>query len=98
MARPSGLEPETYWLEVSCSIQLSYGRVRGGELAVFEAFQVLEHLSFFFYTEGIQFFWEWLIFGFPLTGFAPDEPEASCQPKSWEDPDQQVEPFRWRGS
>ena len=26
MARPKGLEPLTYWLEVSCSIQLSYGR------------------------------------------------------------------------
>ena len=26
LARPKGLEPLTYWLEVSCSIQLSYGR------------------------------------------------------------------------
>ena len=27
LARPKGLEPLTYWLEVSCSIQLSYGRL-----------------------------------------------------------------------
>ena len=25
LAIPEGLEPSTYWLEVSCSIQLSYG-------------------------------------------------------------------------
>ena len=26
MARPAGLEPTTYGLEVRCSVQLSYGR------------------------------------------------------------------------
>ena len=29
VARPAGLEPATYALEVRCSIQLSYGRVTG---------------------------------------------------------------------
>ena len=33
MARPAGLEPATYALEVRCSIQLSYGRVTGWVLA-----------------------------------------------------------------
>jgi hypothetical protein len=34
LAIPAGLEPATYCLEGSCSIQLSYGTVRGATAAV----------------------------------------------------------------
>src|SRR5688572_21081540 len=29
LVRPAGLEPAAYWFEASCSIQLSYRRMRG---------------------------------------------------------------------
>lgn len=32
MARPRGVEPLTYCLEGSCSIQLSYGRAGAGNI------------------------------------------------------------------
>ncbi len=30
MVRPEGVEPPAFWFEAKCSIQLSYGRGKGG--------------------------------------------------------------------
>ena len=39
LVRPEGLEPPTGGLEIRCSIQLSYGRKRAGEMVGAEGFE-----------------------------------------------------------